>query len=109
MSRRDRFELIRLSSLYKQLLNYTIPQLLNPYKFPFFASSSKYSDARHDSAIMVSVGFLSGLLTNDAASVTNRFFTSCAWQYPFNAEVFGFFPMRTTPSSWMFTPPSAMP
>src|SRR5215469_18147741 len=50
------------------------------YRFPCFACSSKYSDARHDSAMIVRVVFLSGLLTNDAASVTKRFFTSWAWQ-----------------------------
>ena len=37
---------------------------------------------------MVSVGFLSGLLANGAASATNRFFTSCAWQYRFSADFF---------------------
>src|ERR1700693_78418 len=50
------------------------------HKFPFCASASRYSEARHDSAMIVSVGFLSALVTKDAPSVTKRFFTSCAWQ-----------------------------
>src|SRR5260370_5103374 len=50
------------------------------HKFPFCASASKYSDARHDSAMIVNVGFLSGLVTREEPSVTKRFFTSCAWQ-----------------------------
>ena len=36
---------------------------------------------------MVSVGFLSGLLTNEAPSFTNRFFTSCAWQNLLSTEL----------------------
>src|SRR6185312_4071735 len=50
------------------------------YRLPFFASPSRYSEARHESAMMVSVGFLSALLTKLPPSATNRFFTSCAWQ-----------------------------
>src|SRR5260370_24274335 len=50
------------------------------YKFPFCASASRNSDARHDSAMIVNVGFLSGLVTSEEPSVTKRFFTSCAWQ-----------------------------
>src|SRR5437868_1567277 len=41
------------------------------YKFPFLASSRRYSEARQESAMIVSVGFLSGLVTNGAPSVTN--------------------------------------
>src|SRR6266568_9640761 len=54
--------------------------LLIHYKLPFFASSSKYSDARQESAMIVRVGFLSGLVTKGAPSVTKTFFTSCVWQ-----------------------------
>src|SRR5215472_4357824 len=76
------------------------------YKFPFLASSNKCSEALQDSARIVSVGFLSGLVTKAAASVTKRFLTSWAWQYLFNAEVFGSLPIRTVPDSWICTPPS---
>jgi hypothetical protein len=41
---------------------------------------------------MESVGFLSGQVTNAATSVTNRFRTSCAWQYLFSAEFLGLSP-----------------
>src|SRR6516164_1273077 len=68
--------------------------LLSPhYRLACFACSSKYSDARHDRAIMVRVGFLSGLLTRQAPSVTNKLGMSCAWQYPLRADVFGSDPM----------------
>src|SRR5271166_2026523 len=46
------------------------------HRLPFFACSSRYSEARQASAMMVSVGFLSGLVTSGAPSVTKRFFTS---------------------------------
>lgn len=49
--------------------------------------------------MIVSVGFLSGLVTKTLASATNRFFTSCDWQNGFNAERFGSLPMRTVPDS----------
>src|ERR1700733_3344542 len=75
------------------------------YKFNFLDWSSKYSEARQDSARMVAVGFLSGFEVNDAPSVTNKFFTSCAWQNPLRAEVLGSEPIRTVPTSWA-TPPS---
>jgi hypothetical protein len=39
-----------------------------------------YSEARHDNAMIVNVGFLSGLVTSGAPSVTKTFFTSCVWQ-----------------------------
>src|SRR5580698_386644 len=72
---------------------------------PFLISSARYSEVRHASATIVRVGFLSGLLTNGAASATNRFLTSCDWQYLFSAEVFGSSPMRMEPTSWMISPP----
>src|ERR1035437_662783 len=59
--------------------------------------------------MMVSVGFLSGLVTNGAASATNRFLTSCAWQFLFNTDVLASLPMRTVPSSWMTMPGTEMP
>src|SRR5512143_2535296 len=68
-------------------------------RFPFFASSSRYSEARQDSAMIVSVGFLSGFVTNGAPSVTKRFFTSCVWQYPFSTLDFGSAPIRAVPTS----------
>src|SRR6267143_477902 len=79
------------------------------YKLPFLASSRRYSEARQESAMIVSVGFLSGLVTNGAPSVTNRFFTSCAWQYPFSTDVFGSAPIRAVPTSWRIFPPSRIP
>src|SRR5205814_6445060 len=66
---------------------------------PFLASSRRYSEARHARAMMVSVGFLSGLVTSGAPSVTKRFLTSCAWQKPLRTEVLGSAPMRAVPTS----------
>src|SRR5215471_16120520 len=63
------------------------PFLARDQRLPFPACSSRYSDARQERAVIVSVGFLSGLVAKQAPSVTNRFLTSCAWQNPFNAEV----------------------
>ena len=34
---------------------------------------------------------------------------SCAWHQRFVTDVFGSSPMRAPPSSWMMTPPAAMP
>src|SRR5215467_8160517 len=78
-------------------------------KVPFFASCNRYSEARQESAMIVSVGFLSGFVTSGAPSVTNRFFTSCAWQYPFNTLDFGSSPIRAVPTSWMIFPPAKIP
>ena len=61
---------------------------------PLLISSAKYSAVRHASAQIVSVGFLSGLLTNGAASATNRFFASCAWQYWLSTDLDGSLPKR---------------
>src|SRR6185295_7079165 len=72
---------------------------------PFLSSSARYSAVRHASATIVWVGFLSALLTNGAASATNRFFTSCDWQNLFSGLVCGSSPMRTVPTSWMIAPP----
>ena len=49
--------------------------------------------------MMVAVGFFSGLLAKQAPSVTNRFFTSWAWQNPFRAESRGSAPILTVPTS----------
>src|SRR5271170_1735798 len=68
-------------------------------RFPFLPSSSRYSEARQDSAMIVSVGFLSGLVTSGAPSVTKTFFTSCAWQYSFSTETLGSAPIRAVPTS----------
>ena len=59
--------------------------------------------------MMVSVGFLSELVTNEAPSATNKFFTSCAWQYWFSTEVFGSLPHPCRPNLVNNHPPSAMP
>ncbi len=67
-----------------------------------------YSLVRIASARMVHVTFLSGLVTNGPPSVTNRFWQSCAWQLLFSTDVFGSWPMRTHPTSWMMRPPGAM-
>src|ERR1700733_8921664 len=61
------------------------PATKHSYRFNFLDWSSKYSEARQDSARIVAVGFLSGLVVKDAPSVTNKFFTSCAWQNPLRA------------------------
>src|SRR3974377_947029 len=81
-----------------------IPQHIAPGdsahpRFPFFASSSKNSDARQASAMIVRVGFLSGFVTRGAPSITNTFFTSCAWQNAFNTDVRGSAPIRAVPTS----------
>src|SRR6185503_14989383 len=65
----------------------------------FLSWSAMYSDVRHDSAMIVQVGFLSACEVKGAPSVTNRFFTSCVWQLLFTTEVFGSAPMRAPPSS----------
>src|SRR5262249_52692400 len=68
-----------------------------------------YSLVRHDSARIVHVGFLSACETNGAPSATNRFLTSCAWQFALTTDVFGSLPMRAPPSSWIIVPPAARP
>ena len=50
------------------------------HTFNFFTWSAIYSDVRHASAMMESVGFLSALLTKGAPSATNKFLQSHAWQ-----------------------------
>src|ERR1700761_6481207 len=85
---------------------FTSPQTLTLY---FFTWSAMYSEVRQPRAEIVSVGFLSALLTNGAASVMNRFFTSQAWQYWFSTDVFGSFPIFVAPTSWIIWPPRAMP
>src|SRR6267143_59429 len=64
---------------------------------------------RHDSAMIVQVGFLSACDVNGEPSATKRFLTSCVWQLLFTTDVLGSAPMRAPPSSWMITPPAAMP
>src|SRR5579872_3023987 len=75
----------------------------------FFTWSAIYSDVRQPRAVMLRVGFLSALLTNGAASVTNRFLQSQAWLYWLSTEVLGLSPMRAAPTSWMICPPLEMP
>src|SRR5579883_412611 len=50
------------------------------YTFSFFTWSAAYSEVRQARAMMVSVGFLSALLTKGAPSVIKRFLQSHAWQ-----------------------------
>src|SRR5215203_5409719 len=52
-------------------------------------------------------GFTHDALAITEPSVTNRFGTSCAWQNPLTAEVFGSRPMRAVPISWMPRPAPA--
>src|SRR2546425_10081165 len=80
-----------------------------PHSALFLSWSAMYSDVRHDSAMIVQVGFLSACDVNGAPSATKRFLTSCVWQLLFTTEVLGSAPMRAPPSSWMMTPPAAMP
>ena len=64
------------------------------------ALRSKYSEARHASAIIqVVMPCVPGSETKQLASVTNRFLTSCDWQYGFSTEVFGSLPIRAEPHS----------
>src|SRR5438132_7670307 len=74
-----------------------------------FSCAAMYSDVRHDSAMIVQVGFLSACDVNGEPSATKRFLTSCVWQLLFTTDVLGSAPMRAPPSSWMITPPAAMP
>ena len=53
--------------------------------------------------------FLSACDGSGPPSATNRFLTSCAWQFLFNTEVDGSLPIRVTPTSWMIRPPAAIP
>ena len=48
---------------------------------PFRRASAMYSPVRIASARIVQVGFLSACETNGPPSATNRFLTSCAWQF----------------------------
>ena len=56
------------------------------HMLPPFRCSAMYSLVRIASARIVHVGFLSGCETNGPPSATNRFFTSCAWQYLLSAD-----------------------
>ena len=47
--------------------------------------------------------------TNGPPSATNRFFTSCAWQFAFSTDVCGSFPIRVVPTSWMMRPTGSRP
>ena len=59
------------------------------------------SDVRMASARIVQVQFLCALETNGPASATNRFFTSCAWQFALSTDVRGSLPIRVVPTSSM--------
>src|SRR6185503_17920621 len=78
-------------------------------RLPFLRSSAMNWLVRSDSARIVQVGFLSDWVTNGPPSVTNTFFTSCAWQFLFRTDVDGLLPIRVVPISWMMTPPAASP
>ena len=58
--------------------------------------------------MMLSVGFLSALLTNGAPSVTNRFLQSHAWQYGLSTDFLRSSPICVVPTSWMISPPREM-
>src|SRR5205085_8173937 len=67
--------------------------------------SAKYSEARHASAIIqVVMPCVPGSETKQLASVTNKFLTSCDWQYWFSTEVFALVPMRAEPHSCVASP-----
>ena len=53
--------------------------------------------------------FLCAFETNGPASATNRFLTSCAWQFLFNTEVPASFPILVVPTSWMIRPTGSSP
>ena len=60
--------------------------------------------ARTARAMIVSVGFFSGKVTNALPSTTNRFGTSWAWLNGVSTEVAGSAPMRHVPTSWLAKP-----
>src|SRR5229473_7511783 len=57
--------------------------------------------------MIVRVGFFSGKVVKQLPSVTKRFGASRAWQWLFNTDVRGSFPMRTVPTSWLAKPVGA--
>src|SRR5258706_16240011 len=67
------------------------------------------SEVRIDSARIVHVQFLCAFETNGPASATNRFLTSCAWQFAFSTDDFGSFPILVVPTSWMIRPTGSIP
>src|SRR3989442_249587 len=77
--------------------------------FIFFTWSATYSEVRQASAMMLSVGFLSALLTNGAPSVANRFLQSQAWQKGFKTDILLLFPICVVPTSWIISPPREIP
>jgi len=53
---------------------------------------------------MLSVGFFSEEDGKAEPSTTKTFFTSCIWLKAFSTDVFGSFPMRQVPCSWIAEP-----
>src|SRR5581483_6032884 len=81
------------SQISKSLEIRNLQAAIRNQMFCFFSSAIKYSAARHESAIIVSVGFLCVPEAKAAASVTNRFFTSHDWLNWLRTEVFGSLPI----------------
>src|ERR1044071_8491987 len=77
------------------------------YNSPRLRRSAIYRALRTESAAMVSVGFFSEKVVKQLPSTTNRFLTSCAWQYEFSTDFFESLPIRTVPVSWLAKPPGA--
>src|ERR1700678_3639105 len=75
---------------------------------PLRISSRTRSAARHASAMIVSVGFLSAFEANTPPSATKRFRTSHACDQEFVTEFEGADPMMVPPTSWMMEPPGSI-
>src|SRR6185437_5893721 len=76
------------------------------HKLPLFISSTAWLAARAVSAINVSDGFWLPVDVIQAPSVTKTFLQVWNWFHSFSNEVFGSFPIRTPPISWMSSPGS---
>src|SRR5713101_1657822 len=63
--------------------------------------SIRRSPMRHDSAILVRVGFFSAYAANTEASPTNKLGISWLWQSGLSTEVFGSRPIFTVPTQWL--------
>src|SRR5262249_31937245 len=72
---------------------------------PLFICSARYSEARHESAIIqVVMPCVPGKDTKQLPSVTKRFLMACDWQNELSTEVFGSFPIRAEPHSCVASP-----
>src|SRR4051812_15530653 len=76
-----------------------LPSALSFYKLPVRICSATYSEARIESARIVSVGFCDPPTTKLLPSTTKRFFTSWLWFHLLSTLVRGLSPIRHVPNS----------